>query len=148
MPRAADLLKEKRTRGGAGVVSVGPEATVLDAAKLMNAHRIGAVLVVDGEERLLGIFTERDVMTRVVARELTPQETRVSAVMTTPVDCCGPRTVIDELRTMMRERRIRHVPVVENGEVLGMVSIGDLNAAEQKVMIETINYLEQYSYRP
>lgn len=146
MPRANDILREKTRAGRGQLAAVDPLATVVDAAKTMNERRIGALVVLDHENRLVGMFTERDVLVRVVGQERNPRETRVGDVMTKQVIACSPETPTDDLRALMREKRIRHVPVVENGRVIGMVSIGDLNTADVKVMTETISYLEQYMY--
>ncbi len=148
MPKASTVLSDKGKSGRGEVLRVSPEASVLDAARLMNQHRVGSLVALDAQGRLAGILTERDVLTRVVAEARSPQKTLVKDVMTTPVVCCEPGTPLEELRAIMREKRIRHVPVVEGGAVVGMVSIGDLNAVEQKVMIETISYLENYMYSP
>jgi CBS domain-containing protein len=125
------------------VVSVAPDATVLEAARLMNEHRIGA-LVVLANGMLAGIFTERDIMRRIVAEQRDPAATKVGQVMTSPVACATPHTLVDELREVFREKRIRHLPVVDAGKVHGIVSIGDVNRVEQKVREQTIQYLQQY----
>ncbi len=129
-------------KGGA-IASLPPQATVLEAAQLMNDRHIGSVLVTEGNQ-LVGIFTERDVLRRVVAEQRDPATTTVADVMTSPVACATPHTTLDEIRTVMRDKRIRHVPVVNGGAVLGMISIGDLNKAEHDGQVETIRYLEQY----
>ena len=147
MPIASSLL-ERKSRDGLAIATVAPDDTVLDAAKLMNDERIGAVPVLDSDRRVIGMFTERDVMTRVVAAEKAPGDVIVREVMSSPVIACGPDTTLDELRHVMLTQRIRHVPVVEDGELLGIISIGDLNVAQVAVMTETISYLEQYMYRP
>ncbi|MCH8165334.1 MAG: CBS domain-containing protein [Planctomycetes bacterium] len=128
---------------GGTIASLPPQATVLDAAQLMNDRHIGSVLVTEGNQ-LVGIFTERDVMRRVVADQRDPATTTVADVMTSPVACAAPHTTLDEIRTVMRDKRIRHVPVVNGGGVLGMISLGDLNKAEHDGQVETIRYLEQY----
>lgn len=127
------------------LATLPPEATVLEAAKLMNERHIGSVLVVKGNS-LVGIFTERDVMRRVVAEHREPDSTTLAEVMTTPVACASPTTMLDEVRTVMHDKRIRHMPVVDDDTqlLLGMVSIGDLNRMRIDVQIETIRYLEQY----
>jgi CBS domain-containing protein len=142
MSNVANLLKSK----GCQVVTIEPEASVLQAARLMNMHHIGSLVVVE-EGRPLGMFTERDVLTRVVAAERSPSGTRVREVMTTRVLTCTPDTSLDAVRHTIRSDRVRHIPVVEDGKLCGMVSIGDLNTAEVKVLAETISYLEQYTYR-
>ncbi len=139
MATAEQLISLK----GGTVASLGPGATVLEAALLMNERGIGSVIVIDND-RLAGIFTERDVLRRVVAEQRDPATTKLADVMTSPVACAAPHTTLDEIRQVMRERRIRHVPVVNAKRVLGMISIGDLNKAEREVQVETIRYLEQY----
>ncbi len=139
MATAEQLISLK----GGTVASLGPGATVLEAALLMNERGIGSVIVID-KDRLAGIFTERDVLRRVVAEQRDPATTKLADVMTSPVACAAPHTTLDEIRQVMRERRIRHVPVVNAKRVLGMISIGDLNKAERDVQVETIRYLEQY----
>ncbi len=128
---------------GTAVASLPPTATVLEAAQLMNDRHIGSVLVIS-RNRLVGIFTERDVMRRIVAEERSPATTTLVEVMTHAVACAAPHTRLDEIRAVMRERRIRHVPVVDGQRVVGMISIGDLNKAEHDGQAETIRYLEQY----
>jgi len=129
------------------VVSIAPDATVLDAARVMNDNHIGS-LVVLSKGKLVGIFTERDLMRRVVAETRDPAKTKVSDVMTKQVAVAAGHTTCDELRTVMREKRIRHVPVVDGDTVTGLVSIGDLNREVQEVQEETIRYLEQYMSVP
>ncbi len=133
------ILREKQN----GVASLGPQATVLEAATLMNEKQIGSVLVTEGD-RLAGIFTERDVLRRVVAAKRDPAVTRVEEVMTTEVACAERVTSCDEARRVMREKRIRHLPVVDEGRVVGIVSLGDLNKVDHDQQEETIRYLEQY----
>lgn len=148
MPIASSLLERKRAANNRPVATASPSDSVLDAAKLMNDLHIGAVPVVDGDNRVVGMFTERDVMTRVVAAERSPRDVVVGDVMSAPVIACGPDTTLDELRHVMLTQRIRHIPVVEDGRLRGIVSIGDLNVAQVEVMTETISYLEQYMYKP
>ena len=139
MTTARDLLRARAQE----VASLPPDATVLDAAQCMNERHIGSILVVD-EGTVVGIFTERDVLRRIVAAERSPRMTRVDAVMTAPVAAATPDTTLDELRAVMRQQRIRHVPVIDNGKVCGMISIGDLNQVERDDQSRTIAYLEQY----
>jgi len=114
---------------------------------VMNTHRIGSLAVVDDAQNLVGMFTERDILTRVVAAERSPSGTRVREVMTERLLTCTPQTNLDQLRHTMRSERIRHIPVIDEGRLAGMVSLGDLNTAEVKVLCQTIEYLEQYSVR-
>lgn len=152
MPRVADLIAA-RQRGelpGHGpdqnreMASVTPETTVFDAAKRMNEAHVGSLVVIDAKGALLGIFTERDVLRRVVAESRDPKQTIVGDVMTRKVHTAPPETPLADLRLLMREKRIRHVPIVQDGKIMGMISIGDLNAAEAKTLVETITYLERY----
>ncbi len=139
MPTAERLLDRK----GHSLAWLAPTTTVFEAAQLMNDKHIGSVLVLEGGE-LRGIFTERDVMRRVVAERLDPETTALGEVMTRKVVCAAPHTTLQELRFVMREQRIRHIPVVDNGTVLGIISIGDLNEAERQVQVQTIEYLSSY----
>jgi CBS domain-containing protein len=135
----SELLRQK----GTTVHTIAPSASVLEAARLMNQHRIGSLLAIEGE-RLVGIITERDLLMQVIAEERSPAGTMVRQVMTGQVLTCTPQTSLDEVRKVMREKRIRHMPVVDQGRIAGMVSIGDVIAAEERTLVETIGYLEAY----
>ncbi len=139
MATAEQLIEIK----GATVASLPSTATVLEAAQLMNDRHIGSVLVIDND-RLVGIFTERDVLRRIVAEERSPAATQLNDVMTRQVACAAPHTRLDEIRAVMRKKRIRHIPVLAGKRVKGMISIGDLNKAEHDGQAETIKYLEQF----
>lgn len=112
-------------RKGQNVYSVAPSVTVADAVAEMNHHRIGSVLVLDGGE-LVGIFTERDVLRRVVGECLDPKRTRVAEVMSTGVITVAPETTIEETTRIFTEKRCRHLPVMEHGQLVGTISIGDV----------------------
>lgn len=144
METIRDLLQEKIHRPLCVTV---PGSTVLDATRLMNAERIGALLVMhDGQ--LVGIFTERDVLRRVVADGRPPDDTPVAAVMTADVVCCGPETPVDEAAELMRRERIRHIPVVDgDGLVVGLVSIGDINAHRFNHCEAALHQVEDYIWR-
>ena len=92
----------------------------------MNRHKIGAILVMDGE-KLAGIFTERDVLTRVVAGDLDPKTTPITAVMTTSVLTTTPVATVQQVMEIFTERRCRHLPVIEDGRLKGLISIGDVS---------------------
>jgi CBS domain-containing protein len=142
MATVRDILSRKDTH----VFTVGKHASVLDAALLMNEHRIGALVVLE-DERVIGIFTERDVLQRVVAGQRDPKHTLVAEVMTTEVACCTFATPLSEAQGAMKNRRIRHLPVVDDEQqLLGMVSIGDLNAFEASDAEHTIYLLQEYLY--
>jgi CBS domain-containing protein len=115
------LMKEQ----SAAVHSVTPGVSVTECVRQMNELKIGAMLVMDGDH-LAGIFTERDAMTRVLGGGLDPTLTQVSEVMSTDPVCVTPATTLEEARALVLGRRIRHLPVVDDGKVVGMVSSGDL----------------------
>ena len=118
----SDVLKDK----GRAVVSAAPGDSVLSAVQKLAEHRIGAVIVTDKWGKIEGIFSERD-MVDAVARQ-GPEATRLELrqVMTSPVVTCAPAERVDAALAAMTKRKIRHLPVVEGGDVVGIVSIGDL----------------------
>lgn len=108
------------------VVSLGPQASVLEAACVMTRANCGSVLVLDTPGALLGILTERDLMTRVLAKALDPQKTRVSEVMTPNPHCVGPDLKVSEAVLIMIERGFRHLPIVTSAsKILGVFSVRD-----------------------
>jgi CBS domain-containing protein len=111
--------------GGRPIHSVGPDASITECVRVMTAGKIGAVLVSEGG-RLIGIFTERDALNKVLAGNLDPGHTKVSEVMTKDPYCIDPTTTVGTAMQVITERRFRHLPVVDNGKVLGVVSSGDL----------------------
>jgi IMP dehydrogenase len=131
---------------GSEVQAIHPEATVYEAAVRMNERQIGSLAVLH-EGRLGGIVTERDILLRVVAERRDPATTRVADVMTSELACCRPHTTLDEARGVMKNRRIRHLPVLDDdGRLLGLVSIGDLNAHQASTQERTIHLLHEYIY--
>ena len=118
----ASVLKGKEK---SKLVSVVPSTSVVNAVRVMNDESIGAVLVLDGQ-KLVGIFTERDVMVRVVGAKRDPATTLVSEVMTTTVRSVEHTSRANDALRLMSDRHHRHLPVLENGQVRGLVSIGDL----------------------
>ena len=140
MPTAGALLDRK----GREVATIRPEHSVLEAARVMNDKRIGSLVVVDGRGRVVGILSERDILTRVVAMGRSPERTSVRTVMTEDVIVCDEDTALDELRAIMRQRRIRHIPIVDHDILTGMISIGDLNAETREALHATITTLEGY----
>jgi CBS domain-containing protein len=105
--------------------SVDPDVSIMECVSRMNELRIGAMLVMENE-RLLGIFTERDALTRVLGAGLDPANTNISEVMTKNPIHVSTNTNLDEVRSIISSRRIRHLPIVEGDKVLGLVSSGDL----------------------
>jgi len=138
--KVSGILEEK----GAGVWSVSPGDTVLAALEMMAEHNIGAVLVLDGDE-LSGIITERDYARKVKLAARGSGETPVAAVMTTVVHTVAPSTSVAECMQMMTDRRVRHLPVVDDdGRLVGLVSIGDVVKAMMAQQRDLIADLERY----
>lgn len=133
-------------KGSEEVFTIPKDATVLDAARLMNKHKIGALVVADAG-KVTGIFTERDVLQRVVAEQRNPASVRIAEVMTTHIACCRMDTPIDEVKAVMKKKRIRHLPVVgDDMQLHGMISIGDLNAYQANNQEIAIHYLNEYLF--
>jgi CBS domain-containing protein len=129
---------------GRHLFTISPHATVFTAAILMNEHKIGSLMVME-DRRLVGILTERDILVRVVADQRDATTTRVGDVMTRDVACCRPHTDMEEAKSVMKHRRVRHLPVMgEEGEVVGLISIGDLNAYQVDYQERTIYLLQEY----
>lgn len=112
-------------RKGSAVYSVSPQATIAEAVAEMNRHRVGSVIVLEGG-RLVGIFTERDVLRRVVGAGLDPKRSLVADVMSAGVITITREATVEETMTLFTEKRCRHLPVVENGKLIGTISIGDI----------------------
>lgn len=112
-------------RKGHQIYSVPSSSTVAEAVEEMNHHRVGSILVVDGG-LLAGIFTERDVLRRVVGQGLDPWATEVAGVMTSGVFTISPESSIEEATQLFTDKRCRHLPVVEEGHLVGTISIGDV----------------------
>jgi CBS domain-containing protein len=111
---------------GRALHTVPTTVTVTEAVQKMNQHRIGAVLVLEGD-RLAGIFTERDVLTRVIAASLDPKVTSITQAMSTNVLTIAPETTVQEVMDIFAEKRCRHLPVIEQGKLAGLISIGDVS---------------------
>jgi CBS domain-containing protein len=142
MALVRDILDKK----GRQVWTIGPDATVLQAALVMNEHTIGALVVTDGG-RIVGMFSERDILRRVIGEHRDPDQTRVAEVMTTEVVCCTSQTSLEEAGGAIKNRRVRHLPVVDDeNRLLGLISIGDLNAYRQADQEQTIFLMSEYLY--
>ena len=140
MPSLRDFFK------GRELYFVTPQVSVSEAARYMSERNVGAVCVLE-KDRLVGIVSERDMMKRVIAANRDPRATLVADVMTLEVLCCTPETGLEEVRGVMKHRRIRHLPVVDGARCLqGLVSIGDLNAHEATSQEQTIHLLHEYLY--
>ena len=139
MKKVKDILETK----GHDVWFIEPSALVFDAMKLMADKAIGALLVMEGS-RLVGIISERDYARKIILQGRSSRSTDVREIMTSRVVYTEPERNIEECMALMTEKRIRHLPVVEDGQVCGVISIGDLVKAiiaEQKFIIEQ---LERY----
>lgn len=130
---------------GNDIWTISPDATVLDALKLMAEHDIGALLVVE-DDRVVGIFSERDYARKLILHGKSSMNTRVNEIMTSEVFCVSPDLSVGKCMALMTEKRIRHLPVLENDRLAGIVSIGDVVKAiitEQQIIID---HLEDYIY--
>jgi len=144
MAYVSDILSRK----GNHVHTVPDTVTVLQATCLMNEHHIGGLVVVDGQQQLAGLFTERDVLRRVVAARKDPERTLIRDVMTRECVTGTPEMSIAEVQQLMKHRRIRHLPVLDpQGQLVGMVSIGDVNALLSEDHEIQLQYLEEYFTR-
>jgi CBS domain-containing protein len=111
---------------GRSVVTIGPNVTLAEAARVLEEHKIGAVVVVGMEGRIVGIFTERDVVRAIGQAGSSSLDQPVSSMMTANVFRCREETTVNELMEVMSSRRFRHVPVEDNGKLCGIISIGDV----------------------
>lgn len=128
---------------GKQVYVTSSSQSILAAIKTMQERKVGALLVVD-DGKPVGIFTERDVMTRVVACECNPAETTVSEVMTSNLVAVGPDTTVQQAMAIVTEKRVRHLPVMTGDELLGVVSSGDLTHWVVKSQSYEIENLVRY----
>lgn len=135
-------------RSGGELVTIGPDATVFDAIGRMVEHNVGSILVTE-DDALRGIFTERDYLRRIALEGRTSRETPVADVMTADLVTVGPEESIDTCLEMMTEHKIRHLPVIRDGQLAGVVSIGDLVRArleEAKGEVEGLQRFVQGGY--
>jgi CBS domain-containing protein len=139
MNRVKEILDEK----GHDVLQIDADASVFEAVKRMVEAGVGSLLVTEGGETA-GIFTERDYLRRMTLEGRDDKETAVRVVMSSPLVVVTPENTIDECMAMMTDRRIRHLPVVDGGEVAGIVSIGDIVKFKSKQQSFEIKYLTDY----
>lgn len=142
MATVLDLLRRK----GHQVHTISPLDHVVDAAEVMNQHAVGGLVVVDREGRVVGMFTERDILRRVVALGRDPASTTIAEVMTAEVMACVPETTLEECASVMTAKRIRHLPVRDQTGLAGIVTIGDLLAYQVDDQRSTIQYLTSMVY--
>ena len=139
MSQVKHLLQDK----GSTIFSVAPEAPVLDAIKQMAEHRVGALLVMR-DAKLVGIVSERDYARKVILQGRSSSQTAVSDIMTAAPLTVGPDTDAFDCMRLCTDSRVRHLPVVEDGNVVGIISIGDLVKAVIDAQAEHIEHLERY----
>jgi CBS domain-containing protein len=139
MRQVSQILQRK----GSQVVSLAADEPVLEAIRLMAEHHIGAVLVMRGDE-LVGIASERDYARKVILQGRSSADTPVAEIMSSPVTCVEPNVTVANCMALMTERRIRHLPVVEGGQVVGIVSIGDLVKDVIADQEQEIVFLQQF----
>ena len=130
-------------RGRSEIFAIGPDAAVIDAIRLMAEKRIGAVLVMEGP-RLVGILSERDYARKVVLEGRSSKDTAVREIMTTDVVTVCPEDTADACMQIVTERRIRHLPVREGDQVVGVISIGDLVKAVIEDQQLELDQLQRY----
>ena len=128
------------------ISSLKPDNTVIEAATLMTSANIAAVIVLDEDGKLVGIITERDMTRRVIAKNLDPKETLISEIMTENPDTLAPDDFAGDALELMQTRHFRHLPVVEDGECVGMVSLRDLYSAAQTALEENIRETEAFVF--
>jgi len=136
-------VRQLLDRKDRAVFSVGPETPVLEAIRAMAEHHIGALLVMKGEV-LAGIVSERDYARKVILLGRSSSDTPVRDIMTTPVLTVSPETSVEQCMQLVTDKRVRHLPVVDAGRVVGMVSIGDLVKAVIAAQQQQIEQLESY----
>jgi CBS domain-containing protein len=137
------IVRQLLDRKGRAIFSVAPESPVLEAIRAMAEHQVGALLVMQ-EETLAGIVSERDYARKVILLGRSSADTPVRDIMTSAVITVQPDTTIDKCMQLMTDRHVRHLPVVDGGRVVGMVSIGDLVKAVIAEQRQQIEQLESY----
>ena len=140
MARLNTLLALKGTE----VWSIGPANSVYQAIEMMALKSIGALTVLSDEGKLIGIISERDYARKVILEGKSSKDTTVSEIMTKNVICVDPTLKVDECMAVMTEKRVRHLPVLHQGELVGMISVGDLVKSMIDEQSTVIDHLERY----
>jgi CBS domain-containing protein len=138
--RVSELLKHK----GSDIVSIQGDALVVDAVHTMMRLRIGSLVVMEGQLRPVGIITERDVLRRVVDMGLPPETTRVADIMSSPPITIAANTTAVEAMRVMTDHRVRHLPVIDENVMVGLISIGDVMKCITECLEQDIEQLEEY----
>ena len=136
-------VRQLLDRKGRQVLSIAPGTAVLDAIRMMAEHHVGALLVMQGDA-LSGIVSERDYARKVILMGRSSADTPVRDIMSAPVITVQPETAVEQCMKIMTEHRVRHLPVIDGGRVVGMVSIGDLVKAVIAEQQQQIEQLESY----
>jgi CBS domain-containing protein len=139
MARVSDILRGK----GTDVLKIEGSATVFEALEKLVEKNVGSILVTDGGE-VVGIMTERDYLRKIAIKGRTSYDTKVHEIMTSPLVYVTPETTVEETMAIMTDRRIRHLPVVENDDVVGILSIGDVVKYQSREQSFQIQYLTDY----
>jgi CBS domain-containing protein len=139
LEQVSDILKDKQGE----LLTIDADASVYDAVKQMVEANVGSLLVTVGG-RIEGIVTERDYLRRVTLEARTDEDTQVREIMSSPLVVVNPQTAVEECMAIMTDRRIRHVPVVDGGDIVGLVSIGDIVKFQSKLQSFKIQYLTDY----
>jgi len=140
---AQQLLSGKKCKD---LLTVGADVSVQEACKLMRRHTVGCLVVTGADGKVEGIFTERDVVNRLVAEDKDASDTKVAEVMTRDVIVVEPDRSLDEIEAIMKQNRVRHLPVAGNEALLGLISIGDVLAYHAAVNRQMVHHLTEYIY--
>ena len=139
----SDILRYKQSAGRAEIDTIAPTETVTTLLSSLAQHNVGALIVVDGD-RVLGIVSERDIVRRIAEHGATLLDAPVSQIMTTSVLSCSSQDSVDSIAETMTERRVRHMPVIDDGELVGIVSIGDVVSSRIRQLEQDRGQLEHY----
>lgn len=141
--KISDILRHKPAHTGAEVVTINPTGTVGELVALLAQHRIGALVVLDGT-RVVGVVSERDIVRRLNDAGADILTCPIADIMTAAVVSCGSDDDVDDVATTMTERRIRHMPVIDDQQLVGLVSIGDVVSSRIRQLEQDRGQLEQY----
>lgn len=141
--KISDILRHKSKTAGPSVVTIAPTGAVTELLAALAEHRIGALVVVDADA-VVGIVSERDVVRRLNDRGAAVLEATVADIMTSPVLSCSSQDSVESVAATMTERRIRHMPVIDDGTLDGIVTIGDVVLSRSRQLEQDRNQLEQY----